>query len=64
MKTQYALMLSLLVSAFALAGCALVTPTPPAAGDAAGAARPDSVAALEGCLRPAQPGRLRQRRLL
>ena len=52
MKKQCALVVSLLMSTVALAGCALVTPTPPAVGEAPGAAQPAAVAAVEAAFGP------------
>lgn len=52
MKTQSVLVVSMLMATVVLTGCALVTPTPPAASDVAGATQPDVVAALEAVFGP------------
>ena len=49
---QYTLVVAIFMSTVALAGCALVTPTPPATSDIATAARPTAVAALEAAFGP------------
>lgn len=48
MKKQYALVASMLLATVALANCALVAPTPPAAGGA----QPDAVDGLEAAFGP------------
>ena len=52
MKTQSVLVVSMLMATVVLTGCALVTPTPPAAGATASTVRPDAVAALEAVYGP------------